>query len=314
MQQDTQSDHSDIALYCIYYAVYLTKLKEYSKAKKYLLKSREIYRNIYSADHRAVASLLTRLSLVTLALGNESGALAYLHESLEIKSSLYGTKHPLLGRDLNRLACLLSARKDYPNAIVYHIAAIQAFQASLGDNHIETIVAYGNLGITLLSDGDTKRGMNILHTILYRLLNTDIPLCHLWIQRFNAYFEKFNHATQTPSSPRDDRLLELISLENLSASTIIFPFFSSLDLHLISSYVPSSSSSLSYNSSPHSLLHSSPVTVIDPEPSQNLEYYRQLHTIHSSQRRTIIPIPEKSSMNEISDENRLPYAALVLTE
>lgn len=335
MEQDIQSDHSDIALYCIYYSIYLIRSQSKNKsyllqAKEYLLKSLEIYQNIYSYDHRAISLLFTRLSLLSFDLNYSRDAIRYLQNSLEMKSCLYGTKHPYLGRDFNRLACILSLQKDYINAIVYHIAAIQSFQSTLGDHHIETILAYGNLGITLISDGKINNGMNILHDVLYCLFHAGTSLCHPWIQYFSSYLETFNDTTSSGSTrtstvtsgagtlpmEKDDKFINLISIDkikSLNTSMTISFLFTSLNYdHGRGETSPSSSSaSLSPPSPPIS------ITVMDPNPAHKLDFYSKnsqqslalspKESIHSSH-------PPSHDLGPISDQNRLPYAALVLTE
>jgi tetratricopeptide (TPR) repeat protein len=324
MEQDTQTTHSDIALYNIFYSTYLFKAKYFYASKKFLLKSLEIYQHIYTYDHRAVSTILSKLSLVSQELGNVQEAMKFLQESLEIKSSLFGSKHPLVGWDMNRLACMLSSQKEYSNAMFYHIAAIQSFQISFGDSQLDTIHAYGNLGLTLIAQGDTKRGMHILQDILFRFFQAGIPLGHPWIQRYTSYLKILNfHNThghrsdpraqaQDSQETRQENHLELLSLERVSSPEITPSLFASID-------TPAHhDSQTSFSNSSH---HS-------PVPVQGAvdESFHVFLTLFSQQlkegeglqntKQSYSHEQQKSSSHPhiLTDENRFPDAALVLTE
>lgn len=310
MEQDTQSMHSDIALYNIFYSTYLLRAKYFYASKNFLLKSLEIYQSVYSYDHRAVSTILSRLSVVSQELGNAQDAIKFLQESLEIKSSLFGSKHPLVGWDMNRLACLLSSLKEYSNAMFYHIAAIQSFQASFGDSQLDTIHAYGNLGLTLISQGDVKRGMHILQDILFRFFRAGIPLTHPWIQRYSSSLKTLNfqnlprgnsnHIGTRETSDEDH--LDLLSLERVVSPEIgpsLFGFIDSPSQH--QPYV----------------CHRSTVPVNGSDEFQRfltlLSQQLESSCVDENSKSNLSFSPKKSSSN-LTDENRFPDAALVLTE
>jgi hypothetical protein len=321
MEQDTQSSHSDIALSCVHFSIYLLQLKDFQAAKVLLLKSMAIYSDIYSFEHRSVSSLLSRLGWVSQELGHISEAINYLQEAIEIKSSLYGTKHPLIGRDLNHLACLLSAQRDYAGAVLHHIPAIQSFQSSFGDHHLDTIHAYGNFGITLISQGDLKRGISILQEILYRFFRGGVPLHHPWIQRYSSYLKTLEHSTEGAGDREEARREDdarggegwnLLSLEGTDP-TISSPSLPSL---IKSSRYQTSALLCHHPDLDPSRLS---VAVVDLEPFHQLVFScsqdrsstsaslgEELHTTKVSQK--------SDDSKKFSDENRLPYAALVLTE
>jgi tetratricopeptide (TPR) repeat protein len=312
MEQDTQSTHSDIALYNIFYSTYLLKAKYFYASKKFLLQSLEIYQSIYSYDHRAVSTLLSRLSVVSQELGNVQEAIKFLQESLEIKSNLFGSKHPLVGWDMNRLACLLSSLGEYSNAMFYHIAAIQSFQTSFGDSQLDTIHAYGNLGFTLISQGEIKRGMHILQDILFRFFRAGIPLNHPWIQRYSSSlkFLNFHNQQEGRSNLQDlreaddeENHLDLLSLERMSSPEITPSLFASID-------------SPSQHQSP--FCNHSPVTVTGSDESFHVFLTLLNQQVERSQvdenSKPNHSYPIKKSSSNLTDENRFPDAALVLTE
>lgn len=208
MEEDPESSHSEIAQHTTALGIILSEKKDFIEAQKTVSKALKIYESIYGKYHYSICSTYATLANIAQKRNSFDEAIAYYREILEIKSRLLGTKHPRVGRDLNSFAMLLASQNQFSEAIISHMGAINAFKHSYGENHTETLNARGNMGITMLLKGDME-GLTIMQETICLLVKAGFSPQHPWLKKFLEYARR----GQVGTSKSDDVDVEMATFQ-----------------------------------------------------------------------------------------------------
>jgi hypothetical protein len=189
MEEDSASSHAEIAQYTTSLGILLSEKADYMAAQRTITKALGIYISIFGTDHYSVCSTYATLANIAQKRGCFPDAIAYYREILEIKSRLLGTKHPRVARDLNNFAMLLASQNDFSEAILSHMGAVNAFKHSYGEAHTETVNARGNMGITMLLKGESE-GLTIIQESICLLVKAGFSPRHPWLRKFLDYAQR----------------------------------------------------------------------------------------------------------------------------
>jgi len=340
MEEDPLSSHTDIALCMDSYALLLLHSGDEAGAEAAFLQSYRINSSVHGREHCSVSSAASRLAILMQRQGRLAEATDYMRDSVEIKSKLHGTRHLRVGRELNNLAMLHSSQGMYSEATLCHMGAIYAFQSSLGEEHVETINARGNMGITLLLQGN-QAGLGVLQDVICLLMQSGIPTTHPWMKKFVA------HARAPQRGNEEGNLVD--DLDILPQLETLRPPRPSSKLENSEKGSGSSSSSSSSSSSGcrhgrlgvlsktsmrdsyhlHPLSHAGSdvgsfnkfVEAYSVRMTDSPSHLEMLSSSLHHPENEMSPVcrisqvpAEKCARGDVDDSDRLPYAALVLTE
>ena len=186
MEEDSDTSHAVIAQYTTSLGILLCEKGDLIESQSTISKALNIFLSIYGTDHYSVCSTYATLADIAQKRGCVPEAIEYYKEILEIKSRLLGTKHPRVGKDLNVLAMLLASQYNFSEAILNHMGAIKAFEYTYGEEHAETVNARGNMGITMLLKGDIE-GLTIIQESICMLVRAGFSTLHPWLKKFLEY-------------------------------------------------------------------------------------------------------------------------------
>ena len=132
------------------YAEILRVQFKYGEAQEVLDEVLAINMAAYGASSQQTCDSLNALGQVHRLLGNLDESESLLLEAFQIRRKMLGDHNVATASSLNNLAELSRERGDYFQAINYHNrATLEAFTASVGEQHPGTVNAKGNIGVTL---------------------------------------------------------------------------------------------------------------------------------------------------------------------
>lgn len=189
MEEDPASTHAEIAQYTMSLGILFAEKSDNIAAQRTITKALGIYISVFGTDHYSVCSTYATLANIAQKRGCFADAIHYYREILEIKSRLLGTRHPRVARDLNNFAMLLASQNEFSEAMLSHMGAVNAFKHSYGESHTETVNARGNMGITMLLKGDVE-GLVIIQESICMLVKAGFSIQHPWLKKFLDFAQR----------------------------------------------------------------------------------------------------------------------------
>ena len=121
---------------------YLTVRGQYSNVETILLKSIDIYEQVFEKIHPIVATCLNNLADVYYDQGHFNQAEPLYARAYEIRKLCFNNKHPDIAESLNNLAVVYQAKGHYLKAEPLLLEALEIYKQYFGDDHL-------NVGTTL---------------------------------------------------------------------------------------------------------------------------------------------------------------------
>jgi tetratricopeptide (TPR) repeat protein len=128
--------------------------KEYSKAEKYLIEAKEIFKKIFREKHPSIATSYNNLGLLYYDQGDYTQAEEYYKRALKIWKKLLGEKHRGIATFYHNLGTLYYSQGDYAKAGEYYKNTLEIRKKLLGEEHSNTAASYNNLGELYRIQGD----------------------------------------------------------------------------------------------------------------------------------------------------------------
>ena len=156
------------------------------KAKNVFQEALDINLETYGKHSEYVAEVYNNLGQLYKQLGDLNEADTVLLEALRIRRLNFGEYHPAIGSTLNNLAEIARERLDFITSLSYHATAVEAFEKSVGVEHVGYMNAKGNLGLTLRRQAQIglEKGEQLVKNTVEYLALKKYDSRHPWVVKF----------------------------------------------------------------------------------------------------------------------------------
>ena len=157
------------------------------KAQGALQEALEINLETYGKHSEYVAEVYNSLGQLYKQRGEVNEADTVLLEALRIRRLNFGEYHPAIGSTLNNLAEVARERLDFITSLSYHATAVEAFEKSVGVDHVGYVNAKGNLGLTLRRQAQIglEKGEQLVKNAVEFLALKKYDSRHPWVVKFS---------------------------------------------------------------------------------------------------------------------------------
>jgi tetratricopeptide (TPR) repeat protein len=135
---------------------YLRDVGEFEESEAALERAIDLVERVYGSNHPRIAAHTNNLAVLYFRQGRLDDAEAMHLRTLDIAKGTYGDTHPLVGKALLNLSLVAQAKGDLPKATALAEQGTEAFEATIGAQHDDTLEAYKLLA-ELLSDQGLHR-------------------------------------------------------------------------------------------------------------------------------------------------------------
>lgn len=166
LEIDGMSEQAEAASLMNCLGLVLVRLKRYEEAVDIHFKAVIILESILGYKHLEVAVTYSYIGSALKALGHVDDSIQMLRKSLYITIEVAGKGSPSVARSLLTLSQVLAEKGLTDESAAGFEAAISIFEITLGPNHPECILAFGDRGITLMNNGDYIHGTLLIERSL----------------------------------------------------------------------------------------------------------------------------------------------------
>lgn len=116
------------------------------QAKKYYLRTIEIYKKNLPPDHHNIAAVANNLGELHKSLGEFTTALDYHQQAYAIRKKIFGNEHPLTAASISNLSEIQRLLGNYEKALTLQKQAATIKEKVFGFEHPSVAASYNNLG------------------------------------------------------------------------------------------------------------------------------------------------------------------------
>lgn len=141
LEKHNATNTPEFATYLNNHGMVLKALKDYKESLDEFERALGIYQSLLHERHPLIARELNNIGCVYINLGDYERAKKELNQAAVIDKEIYGIHHPDYARDMNNLGTACFEAKEYTESIPYFQQAYEIFNATLGEQHMNTKIA-----------------------------------------------------------------------------------------------------------------------------------------------------------------------------
>ena len=119
---------------------------ELSEALEDFSQAKDIYSELWGANHPEVATMINAIGLIHHSLGEYQTALDYFLQCAEIRKAAYGENHFDVAAAYNNIGHIYAVLRDFPKAMEYQKKSLEIKKKLLSENDYSFAITYANIG------------------------------------------------------------------------------------------------------------------------------------------------------------------------